>query len=327
MLQTIKRKAGCCPMLFSKAIEGFILYANAGHYSPAYVPTLRGYLKYMCKYFGDPEIESLTSDDWQKYFTHLHTEYQPKRFNKDTSPLSEASIDNHWKTMRGFYNWVIEALEISRPDLKIARPKFESPQVRAFSKEDIAKLVAGATYTQVEKDNGQKYRIKRPNSERDRAIIYMLLDTGMRLGEMTRLRVGDVNLETGEVNIRPHRDGRKAKGRTVYLGTRTRQVIWRYTAKQQATIDMSVSFFNLTAPSIRHVVNRIGKNSGVMNVHPHRFRHTFAITYLRNGGDVFTLQRLLGHSTLDMTRRYLDIVRDDLQNVHKYASPVDNWKL
>ena len=107
----------------------------------------------------------------------------------------------------------------------------------------------------------------------------------------------------------------------------SRQAIWKYIAKLQAQCDLSQTIFDLRGSSIRFTLRRIAKNAGIPNVHPHRFRHTFAITYLRNGGDVFTLQRLLGHSTLDTTRKYLDIVRDDLQNAHRYASPVDNLKM
>ncbi|MBI5082479.1 MAG: tyrosine-type recombinase/integrase, partial [Chloroflexi bacterium] len=65
----------------------------------------------------------------------------------------------------------------------------------------------------------------------------------------------------------------------------------------------------------------------VPKCHPHRFRHTFAITYLRSGGDVFTFQELMGRSTLEMVQHYARLAERDVDEVHKRASPADNWRL
>ena len=62
-------------------------------------------------------------------------------------------------------------------------------------------------------------------------------------------------------------------------------------------------------------------------VHPHRLRHTFAINYLRNGGDVYSLKYLLGDTTLVMVERYLHLTTADASNTHRKASPADNWRL
>jgi len=316
------------PMLFSKAIEGFLLEANGGRYSPYFIPTMKSQLHYMCAYFNDPELESLTLEDWKRYFVHLQTDYKPKRLSGDTSPLAPATIDSHWKTLRGFYNWAEEILSIERVDKKLPRIKYQSPQIVPFTKEETIRLLDACQYALVEKTSGRKYRIKRQHADRDKAIMLILLDTGIRLGELLRLRVGDINLENGEIYIRPHRDGRKSKSRTVFLGARARQAIWKYIAKLQAhDDDQSLPLFDFRGASFRQALARIAKSANVEHVYPHRFRHTFAINYLRNQGDVFTLQRLLGHSSLDMTRRYLDIAQSDIATAHRYASPVDKWKL
>lgn len=79
--------------------------------------------------------------------------------------------------------------------------------------------------------------------------------------------------------------------------------------------------------SLRQLLKSLAQKAKVRDCHPHRFRHTFAITYLRAGGDVFTLQALLGHSSLDMVRHYARIAEVDLANAHRKASPADNWQL
>jgi len=71
---------------------------------------------------------------------------------------------------------------------------------------------------------------------------------------------------------------------------------------------------------------RLGEQAKVDNVHPHRFRHTMAITFLRNGGNIFVLQELLGHSSLTMVRHYAQIAEIDIDNAVKH-SPVDNWRI
>jgi len=78
---------------------------------------------------------------------------------------------------------------------------------------------------------------------------------------------------------------------------------------------------------LRHLLIHIGNAGGVPHCNPHRFRHTSAIMYLRNTGDPWTLQKMLGHSDMTMTKRYLNLVQSDLQAAHRIASPADKLKL
>lgn len=87
-----------------------------------------------------------------------------------------------------------------------------------------------------------------------------------------------------------------------------------------------MAIIRLTPIAYVILIVRLADKAGVKGAHPHKFRHTFAITYLRSGGDVFTLQALLGHSSLDMVRHYAQIAEMDIERVHRKASPVDNLK-
>jgi integrase/recombinase XerD len=165
---------------------------------------------------------------------------------------------------------------------------------------------------------------------RDRAIVLGLLDTGCRAAELCALAVGDVDMKTGAVQIRR---GKGDKGRTVYLGNLAREALWRYVSKRRdARPDDPLFETTKHGPMDRNALRKMLLGAGqraeiVEPVTPHRLRHTFAITYLRNGGDVYTLQRLLGHSSMDMVRRYLALAQTDIAEAHRRASPVDNWRL
>ena len=119
----------------------------------------------------------------------------------------------------------------------------------------------------------------------------------------------------------------------MYLGKSTRRVVWRYLVDRddgdQADAPLFLGKFGrpLNKDALRLLLGRLGSKAQVTKCHPHRFRHTFAITYLRSGGDVFTLQALLGHGSLDMVQHYARIAEVDIEQAHKRASPADNWRL
>ena len=164
----------------------------------------------------------------------------------------------------------------------------------------------------------------------------MLLKTGIRVSECARLNFQDITypekgngLFQGSVVIEPYRSGHKSKGRIVHITAVTIKALMVYHAEDKLEtlypkdpILATKDYRPMNRNSIRQMLNKTGKRAGVDNVYPHHFRHTFAIEFLRNGGIPFVLQKLIGHNTLDMVKRYLHIVQSDLEEVHQSASTV-----
>jgi hypothetical protein len=147
----------------------------------------------------------------------------------------------------------------------------------------------------------------------------VVLDTGLRASEVCALDVGDVDLKSGQVRVKHGDPGgaKGGKGRVVYLGKAARRALWRYLSSRADGADADAPLFvgklhrRMDKGLLRQLIVRLGEKAGVAHAHPHRFRHTFALTYLRAGGDVFTLQALLGHRTLEMVQHYARLAQVD----------------
>ncbi|GAP14879.1 site-specific recombinase XerD [Longilinea arvoryzae] len=312
-------------MKLSKAIEGYLLDSSTTH-AVATVYLRKAYLGMFCEYAEDPDLTSVTSDDLARWLAYLKNDYVPHRFPsaKTIGPLSPSALDNHWKSLRSFFGWCERKLKLPRPDLSLQKPKYKLPEVVPFTQEQMTKLFTYATNNFADGET-RKYKMSRPTGLRDVVILTLLIETGVRLGELCRMQVQDLDKD-GSLVVRPFGSSRKSRPRMVYLGQRARFHVWRYLASRE-DLRPEDAIIPLAPDRIRALLYSLGQRAGVNDVHPHRFRHTFALEYLRNGGDVFTLQRLLGHSTLDMVQHYIAIVETDKRNAHRAASPMDKWRI
>lgn len=320
-------------MPLSKAIEGFILYRRTEGISPNTIKIYEWTFDRMIECLGDREVASLKNEDIQKFYLWLQSDYQPTRRNGDTAPLLPSTVEKAWSTLRSFYHWATENLGVERADQTIKRPRYRSKEITPFLEEEVRALLKACVYTrEAETKERKAFTMRRGTAHRDTAIVLMLLDTGLRVSECARLKLKDINTATGEVFVDAFGTGQKTKSRHVYLGKHALKAIWRYLSgrddlEKDAPLFLTRLGNKMDKDSIRLMLNELGDRAKVKNVHPHRFRHTFAIQYLRNKGDVFTLQRLLGHSTLDMVQHYLSIAETDIQDAHRRASPADGWRL
>ena len=126
--------------------------------------------------------------------------------------------------------------------------------------------------------------------------------------------------------------GKGSKERSLPFSPRTGQAIWKYLAARTSDHLNDPLFATgqdspLSRDRLLKTIAAIARRAGVQEANVHRFRHTFATNFLRNGGDPWTLQAMLGHSTMDMVHRYLEIVQVDLDSKHQLASPISNWRL
>lgn len=320
----------------SQALEGFLHTKAAEGLSPQ---TLRNYehrLRQWIDHIGEVDVVAVTAQDVRGFLVWLRTDYRPRRYNGDRGPLSPKTLRNIYVTLSSFFTWAATEFDFESPMKGVPTPKYTQPPVVPLTRDEIDALLDACDFTRrIDGGNRRRYRKQRPTARRDRAAIVTLLDTGLRASELCALRIWDVDLRSGRVEVRHGRRGgaKGGKGRTVFLGKAARRFAWRYLAEREDGEDPEAPLLvgkwdrPMNPTSLRQLIKRLAEKAGVRDCYPHRFRHTFAITYLRAGGDVFTLQALLGHSTLEMVRHYARIAEVDLASAHRRASPADNWRL
>jgi integrase/recombinase XerD len=158
---------------------------------------------------------------------------------------------------------------------------------------------------------------------RDKALLLCLLDTGARAREFMALALDDVDFISGAVTI--HK-GKGSKGRTVFVGKKSRKALRAYLKRRAddcPALWVTDEREPLAVASLRQILIRRAKRANVSTPSPHDFRRAFALNMLRAGVDIFSLQKLMGHASLDVLRRYLAQNTDDIKAAHDKGSPVD----
>lgn len=284
--------------------------------------TVRNYTRvfdYFLAFVGDVEFNTISTNDVRRFLNYL----------ADAKEYSKRSVHDAWIPLSSLWTWA-EAEE-GTPHIirgKIAIPDFPEPVIEPFTQEEIKALLIAAEYSKPwETRNGKTAQSRRPTAERDRAIILTLLDTGIRAQELCDLTITDYDSKRGRLHIQ---HGKGDKSRMVFVGMRSQKALWRYLSDRKAKhtdpLFATRSGEKMERNNLRHTLQRIADQAEVTNVYPHRFRHTFAINYLRNGGNILVLQALLGHESLDTVQIYVKLAELDLERSQQH-SPVDNWKL
>jgi len=306
-------------MRLSDVITGYWLDKRLD-FSPTTIPGYERTFARLVAFLGDPEFAAVTPNDIRRFLAHLAGHYG----------LSRRTVHDAWIPLSSLWTWAEN--ELGTPHIirgKVKQPKYTKRTIDALNEDQVRAILAAALHGRpYSTTSGRQVTPARPTADRDRAIVLTLLDSGLRAAELCALIIGDYDAKRGRLLVQ---HGKGDKARYVVVGQRTQKAMWRYLSQRPDASVKGALFATRTGAHIdrtmlRQLLARMGNRAGVANVHPHRFRHTFAINFLRNGGNLLTLKELLGHESLVMVQRYARIVEADIDRAQTH-SPADNWRL
>jgi integrase/recombinase XerD len=218
--------------------------------------------------------------------------------------VSPITINTYARAINAWLRWMHEE---GRSDSLVRIPRLKEPEtvLQVFSSDDMARLIA--------------YRPTCRTYRRVYVLALVIVDTGMRLDEVLNLRTTDLDFEDLLITIRK---GKGGKQRVIPFSTTLRRVLFKYVeAGSRGLVFCTRDGGPLEQNNIRRDFTRLCKRIGIggngVKGGFHVLRHGFATEYLRRGGDVIRLGRILGHSTLEVTRRYVHLQTADLSAVHE----------
>lgn len=284
------------------AAESFYVSRAAMRCTAATLVWYRKYVGALINYLGAQDladVDAITPDILRAYLVHLQQR-----------GLADTTIHHHASAARTFCNYLVEEelLAVS-PMSRVKMPRLNKDALPALTPDDAKKLLKACA------------------TVRDTAMVLTLLDSGVRAAEFIALNIGDLDTATGSLLVRL---GKGRKTRTTYIGAKARRALLKYLmARGKPRADEPLwlnehSGDRLTDSGLRQALERIAKRAGVKGVSPHAFRRTFALWSLRSGMDIYSLQRLMGHSDLAVLKKYLALVENDLEAAHKRFGAVDN---
>lgn len=296
---------------FDELLQSFILDCKAKNLSPL---TLRAYqdsIQQMKEAFEKQNVPlniyKLTSREIKNHFIAFLID----------QGRSDNTVNSRIKGIKQFLRYLFTEGWISKNIAdEIHVVKAEKLMIQTLTKEQVAALLEQPdrkTFTGI----------------RDYTMMVVLFETGMRISELCRLKLEDLFFKEQEILIMK---GKGGKARRVPFQQTCAKIVRKY-LDLRGDLETDMLFVNISNEGIstralQDKMQDYGKAAGIQGVRvsPHTFRHTMAKFYILNGGDPFTLRRILGHSTLDMVEYYVELFSSDIKQQHKKFSPVENLR-
>lgn len=299
-----------------KCIESWLLDCEIRQCSKATLTNRRGALNKLLWYIKQEKITTCDTLAIRKFLRYAGDPQAPRWETGVTGPVKAGTIASYHRIFRAWFNWLVKEGTLTKsPMCAITAPLDRPDDILPFTQEQVETLLHATTNTD--------YPL------RDKVILLLLLDTGLRASELVSLKYGDVNTQEHSLRV----EGKGGKARSVWFGSRTTRAIWDY-LRSEPRKKTDPLFWSerhresgpsLTRSGLSQLFRRLKKATGINAVRcsPHTCRNTFAVNFLRNGGDQFTLMRILGHTDVKMTSRYVSFVNADLARSSRLNSPMD----
>ena len=290
----------------SELVQQFLMHQEDRNHSPK---TVRWYSDMLGRFVASLPTEARLRDtDAAAIRAYLHGNRQ--------NGASKFTLHAYARTLKTFLRWLYRESyideELHRHIQMPKVPSYNDVTIDVLSDEEIDHLLA----------------LLDPSTDvgcRDRAIVCLMLESALRLKEVTGLQLNDVHLKEMYLKVR----GKGDKESYVPIGATTEKALNRYAAHFRIPADPKTKayFLNIFGEplgyeAVKSTFDRLAKRSGISRLHPHLLRHTAATRMLANGADLHTVQRMLRHSDIRTTLRYLHLVTDQLQEKMQMFSPL-----
>ena len=297
-------------MLFAKAKTDFLEYLEVEqNRSQRTIANYDHYLTRLIDFAGNISVSDIDAELIRKWRLWLN------RLGTNTSDELQKSTQNyHLIALRSFLKFCAKRNIPALPADKIELARTQRKQVTFLTGEEITRLFA-------------QPNIDTPPGLRDRAILELLFSSGLRVSELVGLNRDHINLKRREFMVR----GKGQKDRPIFISPEaaswiqkyidhrtdnTKPLFIRYSGSKK--VDQTGNFHRLTVRSVQRMIARYALLAGITkHVSPHTMRHSFATDLLMNGGDLRSVQALLGHSNISTTQIYTHVTDPHLKSVHE----------
>lgn len=250
----------------------------------------------------NPDISAVSVSDCKAYYIHLS--------NRN---VSSVTVQTYIRALRAFLSWCyLEGYISENIPKKFRLPKAQKKKINILTDSEVEQLfrcLSGRDFISI----------------RNYCIVALMIDSGLRLNEVVTIRRDKIHIAEGYAIV----NGKGNKERFVPLGLNSKRALLRYCAivpnkEKETPLFVKDTLIPIKESTVKQLFRKLKSRSGISRLHPHLLRHTFATRYIERGGDIYSLQSILGHTSLEMVKKYVHLIPSKTVVNFAVLSPLDN---